>query len=397
MTATRDRQSEVEPDPAETPWDERPILGASRGLSWSAAVSLAFGLATVAAVFDVLRTGTLGQPYQIAYVVGSVAAVCWVRRRNLFGPMVQAPLVFAITAVGSLLIFGGSGGSGLKQLLFSVVIPLTSNFPTMAVTTGITVAIGVFRIWRQRDPEPEVRRVRGDRDEEQASRLGRRTDRGGRPAGEPDARGAERTGKRVGERTGGRGAAGRAAGGRAPLDPGQDDAGPGGEPGYGERSRRGRGGRAGSDRSGADPGGAAPGGRTNIPRGERAGRDRDASGGRPSDQVGGASASRGDGRGVPDQPRRGSARGQAGPDPDGGGYGSRRPRSGESSEARRDRPVRGGRDEAGRPDARSQRGREPGYPADQRREAGPPRSAGEREPRSRRDAQPRRRPDDDYR
>jgi hypothetical protein len=382
VTATRDRRPEVEPDPAETPWDERPILGASRGLSWSAAVSLAFGLAMVAAVFDVLRTGTLGQPYQIGYVVGSVAAVCWVRRRNLFGPMVQAPLVFAITAVGSLLIFGGSGGSGLKQLLFSVVIPLTSNFPTMAVTTGITVAIGAFRIWRQRDPAPEVRRVRADRDEEQAGRLGRRTDRGGRPAGQPDARGAERTGKRVGERTGGRGAAGRPAGGRAPLDPGHDDEGPGGEPGYGERSRR---------------GGAAPGGRTNTPRGERAGRDREPSGGRPWDEAGGASASRGDGRGVPDQPRRGSARGQAVPDPDDGGYGSRRPRSGESSEARRDRPVRGGRDEAGRPDARSQRGREPGYPADQRREAAPPRSAGEREPRSRRDAQPRRRPDDDYR
>jgi len=351
MTATRDRRPEAEPDPAETPWDERPILGVSRGLTWWAAVSLAFGLAMVAAVFDVLRTGTLGQPYQIGYVAGSVAAVCWVRRHSLFGPMVQAPLVFAITAVGSLLVFGGGSGSGLKQLLFSVVLPLTSNFPTMAVTTAITVGIGLFRIWYQRDPEPEVRRVRADRDEEQAGRLGRRT--------------------------GGRGA----AGGRTPPEPGDDGTGgggPGGESGYGERSRRGRDGRTGSARAGADRGGATPGGRTNTARGDRAGRDRQASGGRPWDRAGGAA-----GRGGRDQPPRGAAREQAAPGPD-GDHGQRRPRPGESSEARRDRSARGGRGEVGRPDPRSQRGRE----------ATPPRYSGEREPRSRRDTSPRRRPDD---
>lgn len=373
MTATRDRRPEAEPDPAETPWDERPILGVSRGLTWWVAVSLAFGLAAVAAVFDVLRAGTLGQPYQIGYVAGSVAAVCWVRRRNLFGPMVQPPLVFAITAVGSLLMFGDSSGSGLKQLLFSVVIPLTSNFPTMAVTTAITVAIGLYRIWRERDPEPEVHRVRADRDEDRASRLGRRTDRGGRAAGEPDVPGAERAGNRVGERTGGRitgrGGAGRPARGRAPLDPGHDDE----APGYGERSRRGRGGRAGTDRPGSD--------RTRS------------SGSRPWDQASGS-------RGAADQPPLGSAQGQAAPGPENDrGYGVRRPRSGDGPEARRERPVRGSRDEAGRPDPRSQRGRETGYPADrgaQRREAAPPRYSGEREQRSRRGTPPRRRPDDDH-
>lgn len=114
---------------------------------------LAFGLALLAAVIDVERLGTLGKIYQGAYVLGCVAAICLVRRSNLFGPMVQPPLVFAVTAIGTILALGPeTPGDGLKGLLFSVAMPLTSNFPTMGITTAVVVAIGVARVFLQRDP-----------------------------------------------------------------------------------------------------------------------------------------------------------------------------------------------------------------------------------------------------
>ncbi|GLZ41211.1 hypothetical protein Acsp05_48350 [Actinokineospora sp. NBRC 105648] len=116
-------------------------------------------MAAVAAVIDIQLKDTLGTIYQGSYLVGCVAAICLVRRRNLFGPMVQPPLVFAVTAIGSLVLLApGKSGSGLKQLIFSVAFPLTSNFPTMALATGITVVLGVVRLFIQRDPNPAVRK-----------------------------------------------------------------------------------------------------------------------------------------------------------------------------------------------------------------------------------------------
>ena len=161
MTATRDRRSDPAED-AEPAWDERSILGKSRGLPWWGAVLLAFGLAAIAAAFDVQRQGSLGIVYQGAYLVGCVAAIALVRRRSLFGPMVQPPLVFAVTAVIAIVLLApDSGGSGLKSLIFSIALPLTSNFPTMAITTGATVAVGLFRMWRERDPEAPVKPAGG--------------------------------------------------------------------------------------------------------------------------------------------------------------------------------------------------------------------------------------------
>jgi hypothetical protein len=167
VTATRDRRSDPAED-AESAWDDRPILGTSRGLPWWGAVLLAFGLAVVAAVVDMQINGSLGKIYQGAYLLGCVAAICLVRRRSLFGPMVQPPLVFAVTAIGAVVILGDDGGDGLRQLIFSVALPLTSNFPTMAITTGLTLALGLFRLYKQRDPNPPVRVNRTERPEDTA-------------------------------------------------------------------------------------------------------------------------------------------------------------------------------------------------------------------------------------
>jgi hypothetical protein len=157
VTATRDRRSDPEID-AGLAWDDRPIIGQFRGLPWWAAVLLAFGVTAIGAFVDMQQQDTLGKIFQGAFVVGCVGAVCFVRRRSLFGPMVQPPLVFAITAVGAILLLGQkSPGDGLSALLLSVALPLTSNFPTMGITTAVVVGIGLFRWWRERDPDPEVR------------------------------------------------------------------------------------------------------------------------------------------------------------------------------------------------------------------------------------------------
>lgn len=125
---------------------------------------LAVGLAVVGAVVDMQARDTLGTVYQVAYVVGCVAAVCLVRRRNLFGPVVQPPLVFALVSVAANVVLGAGASDGLKGLLFSVALPLTSNFPTMAITTGVVLAIGAARFFLQRDPDAAKRSTADDED-----------------------------------------------------------------------------------------------------------------------------------------------------------------------------------------------------------------------------------------
>jgi hypothetical protein len=207
VTATRDRRSDPAQDDAEPAWDDRPIIGAYRGWPWWACVASAFGLAAIAAVIDMQLQGSLGKIYQGAYILGCVGAVCWVRRRSLFGPIVQPPLVFAVTAVIAVIALGDNSSSGLRQKIISAVLPLTSNFPTMAIATGVTVAVGLYRLWKERDPNPPVRaNIKKDRptreprprDQESPRRRGERVPpearRGGRPRDpeEQDARGSQR-------------------------------------------------------------------------------------------------------------------------------------------------------------------------------------------------------------
>lgn len=247
VTATRDRRSDLEDDDVETTaWDERPIIGTSRGLPWWAAVLLAFGLAAIAAYIDMQRQDSLGRIYQGAYVLGCVGAVCWVRRRNLFGPMVQPPLVFAVTAIGAVVWFlpAGPGDTGIKQMIFSVALPLTSNFPTMAITTGVTVAIGVFRLWRERNPYPEIRRGRAAaRGQGLSDARGARRERLDRDA--PDGAERPRTSRSRGERdrdrAGGRAGARGQRTGTSPGENGRESA---------PRGDRGRPAQAGLDRAG---------------------------------------------------------------------------------------------------------------------------------------------------
>lgn len=157
---TRDRQNDLDDDARPVTWDERAIAGSGRGLPWWSAIALGLGLAVVGAAIDLQVQGKLGLLFKACYFVGCVGAVCAVRRGNLFAPMVQPPLVLAVTVPGVVLAASGlpDDADTLARIL-AIGNPLINGFPTMAVTTAVTVAIGVVRIIRERDPEAAGKRA----------------------------------------------------------------------------------------------------------------------------------------------------------------------------------------------------------------------------------------------
>ncbi len=167
MTATRDRQSEP---PREGPrassgrpgtsWGERMVAGPARGWPWWGGVLLAFGLAVIGAVIDIALRGEPRQVFEGGYFVGCVGAVCLVRRRSLFTAMVQPPLIFVATVAITTLAAPGSTSGGGHGRLLALADPLIHDFLAMAVTTGVTLAVGVGRLVLQRPP-PARRRSGG--------------------------------------------------------------------------------------------------------------------------------------------------------------------------------------------------------------------------------------------
>ena len=149
-------------------WDERSLLSDRVGVRWWAAICLALGLTAAGVFVDVHRLNRLGIVFQACYVLGCLLAVILVQRKGLFGPMVQPPLILAVAVPGVVLAAGSvsmDGGSAAAAL--AVGTPLINGFPTMAVTTGATLAVGFLRLLTQRpsaavttepDDEPVDRR-----------------------------------------------------------------------------------------------------------------------------------------------------------------------------------------------------------------------------------------------
>jgi hypothetical protein len=127
---------------------ERSLLTTVLGIPPLAAVGLAFGFTTLGVFVDLQRIGTVGSVFQVLYFAGCVLAMTWVRRRNLFAPIVQPPLLLAV-AVPAIVLLGDDSGGG--STLLTVGAPLVNSFPTMAVTSGVVLTLGLFRFFVQRE------------------------------------------------------------------------------------------------------------------------------------------------------------------------------------------------------------------------------------------------------
>lgn len=138
-------------------WQTSAALPTVRGVPWWAAVVLALAFTGIGVFVDMERINRLGILFQGCYFVGCVLAVLWVQRQGLFGPMVQPPLILAVAVPAVVMLGGGATGDGLTAKALAMGTPLINGFPTMAITTGLTVAIGCVRLLRER---PQVARRR---------------------------------------------------------------------------------------------------------------------------------------------------------------------------------------------------------------------------------------------
>lgn len=141
-------------------WDEASLFPGHHGFTWWAAVLLAVAFAVAGALVDMARMDQLGVLFQGCYFLGCLLSVLLVQRKALFGPMVQPPLILAIAVPAVVLVgAGASAGSGLVGTALAVLTPLINGFPTMAVTTLLTLLLGGFRLAIQRRPPNDARGV----------------------------------------------------------------------------------------------------------------------------------------------------------------------------------------------------------------------------------------------
>jgi hypothetical protein len=134
-------------------WDDYALLPDRPGVPWWAAVCCTLGLAMVGVFADMERLNRLGIVFQVCYFFGCLLAVVVVQRKGLFAPMVQPPLILAL-AVPSVVLAAGPtpSGGGIIATALAVGTPLINGFPTMAITTGFTLLIGLLRLVIQRRP-----------------------------------------------------------------------------------------------------------------------------------------------------------------------------------------------------------------------------------------------------
>ena len=145
------------------PAGERSLIASVLGIPPLAAVGLAFGFTALGVFVDLQRIGTVGTVFQVLYFSGCVLAMIWVRRRNLFGPLVQPPLLLAVAVPAIVLLGDGGTTVGGGQTLLTVGAPLVNSFPTMAVTSGVVLALGIARFVLQRAPRAPKDDVRPPR------------------------------------------------------------------------------------------------------------------------------------------------------------------------------------------------------------------------------------------
>jgi hypothetical protein len=124
-------------------------------MPWWAAVLCTLALAATGVFADLERLNRLSVVFQACYFLGCLFAVVIVQRKGVFAPMVAPPLILALAVPGVVWATGATPtGGGLVATALAVGTPLINGFPTMAITSGFTVAIGVLRLFLQRRPSP---------------------------------------------------------------------------------------------------------------------------------------------------------------------------------------------------------------------------------------------------
>ena len=117
------------------------MVAARRGIPWWAAVLFAFVMTGIGIGIDLARGSTLTQVFLIFYAVGCVLAVLAVMRRGIFAAMVQPPLILALAVPVVVRALGTGSTGGLRNQIITLALPLVNGFPTMAVTTAVTVLL----------------------------------------------------------------------------------------------------------------------------------------------------------------------------------------------------------------------------------------------------------------
>ncbi|WP_229693890.1 DUF6542 domain-containing protein [Lentzea pudingi] len=169
MSALRERSAAFDDDVEDydvIPWNYRAMFGEFKGIPWWAAILAALVPAFIGAFIDINSSKTVGWTFNVAFFAGALAAILLVQRRSLFGPMVQPPLVLAATVPLLVLLTGGVNKGGLSAMALGLGKPLIDSFPVMAITTAVTVGLGILRIFLQKNPnrpsKDEVREAKAE-------------------------------------------------------------------------------------------------------------------------------------------------------------------------------------------------------------------------------------------
>lgn len=150
----KDAETGVERERPGGPWPmpDRSLMATVLGINPALAVGVAAALTAVGVAIDLWRVGTLSTVFTVCYLTGCVLATAWVRRSGVFWPMVAPPLLMALAVPVVVLVAGTPRpGAGIAQRLLVIGAPLVNGFPMMAWTTGLVLALGLFRLVTQRE------------------------------------------------------------------------------------------------------------------------------------------------------------------------------------------------------------------------------------------------------
>ncbi|GAB2865236.1 hypothetical protein GCM10027200_77140 [Lentzea nigeriaca] len=168
VSDVRDRSAALDDveDHDAVPWNYKAIFGSFKGIPWWAAILCSLIPAFIGAFIDINSSKTVGWTFNAVFFVGALAGILLVQRRSLFAPMVQPPLVLAATVPTLVLLTGGVQKGGLSSMALGLGKPLIDSFPVMAITTGVTVVLGIVRIFIQKNPnrpsKDEVREAKAE-------------------------------------------------------------------------------------------------------------------------------------------------------------------------------------------------------------------------------------------